>query len=35
MTIAARLGCSRRTATRRWRFILDRLRDELDVTGPA
>lgn len=35
MTIAARLGCSRRTVTRRWRFILDRLRDELDVTGPA
>jgi DNA-directed RNA polymerase specialized sigma24 family protein len=30
MTIAGRLGCSRRTATRRWRVILDRLRVEFD-----
>lgn len=35
MTIAGRLGCSRRTATRRWRFILDRLRREMGQDCPA
>ena len=34
MTIAGRLGCSRRTATRRWRFILDRLRKEMGQDCP-
>jgi RNA polymerase sigma factor (sigma-70 family) len=35
MTIAGRLGCSRRTVTRRWRVVLDRLRSELGVDIPA
>jgi len=35
MTIAGRLGCSRRTVTRRWRVVLDRLRSELGVDVPA
>jgi RNA polymerase sigma factor (sigma-70 family) len=35
MTIAGRLGCSRRTVTRRWRVVLDRLRNELGGDVPS